>query len=1037
MVDGEPFGRYRLGRIIGEGGMGRVYEAFDTATERTVALKVLPEALAGNREFRERFRREAHAAARLSEPHIVPIHDYGEIDGRLFLDMRLIDGVDLATVLAERGPLTPERAVHVIEQVAAALDAAHAAGLVHRDVKPSNIVLGDRDFAYLIDFGIARDDSATAMTSVGTTLGTFAYMAPERFTPGQQTDARADLYSLACVLYECLTGARPFPGTVVAEQIAAHLTAEPPRPSRARDEVPAALDAVIARGMAKSAVQRYRSAGEFAVAARRALDPVGPVDASSGRQEAVSGGSVAPTVRASHATHEPVATREPGIGGLAVACLVVVCGLSSARLIAALASYGEPHPRSFPDYWLPVLVLAAVAALAVRALIVRRRSTVIVFACVLFVAAFPMALGDWPADVTADVLTVLGMSRALGLLIVFAAAAVLMGVGVAAGAPRRAVVPGPGGAGSGGGGTAMAYASWTQRVGAALLDGLPAGLLTGSGMGLMRASSPPPGESTGGGVAVMMLCYAALLAYLLWNVGFRQGRSGQTWGKQVVGISVVGAQTGRPLGVGTSVGRQLAHIVDALPCYLGFLFPLWDAKAQTLADKMIGSVVVRGAIAETMLPPGAGGIDISHTPSNHAVDAPHPAINPVPHAGAAELDPRMDTTRSAPSSAADSRHAVTEVAPHAAPADAGARVAGPWPDPGSAVPPRAEARTTATDSDPGPTSRTSTEVMIGAAALAVVAVVGVAVAVTQAESRSGRERMPAITSAIEVPAGAHDIALDPAGRKAYVRGNLGGPVSVIDTGTNTVVATIPVGPETGGVAVDPGRGTLYVTDRGERTVTLIDTGTHRDVATIPVGYDPQSVIVDPDSATIYVIGGSQVSIIDTGTRTVTATIPVDSSTRKAALDPGADTLYVVADQGLMIIDTRSNTVTGSLDIPTYDDYTSPLDVTVDPATHTVYVTAYGGNDSEDRSLSIIDPKTGALLAAPAADGNALDIAIDPSEHTVYIANYTDVQLIDTQTRTQIGSIELVAGQSAEDIAVDPTSHTVYVADGPSVQVISR
>ncbi|WP_280226704.1 protein kinase domain-containing protein [Nocardia cyriacigeorgica] len=1087
MVDGAAFGRYRLGRIIGEGGMGRVYEAFDTVTERTVALKVLPETLAGNREFRERFRREAHAAARLSEPHIVPIHDYGEIDGRLFLDMRLIHGMDLGTVVAQHGPLPPARAVHVIDQVAAALDAAHAAGLVHRDVKPSNIVLGDRDFAYLIDFGIARDDSATAMTSIGTTLGTFAYMAPERFTPGQRTDARADIYSLACVLYECLTGARPFPGAVVAEQIAAHLTAEPPRPSSVGDGIPAALDEVIARGMAKLPEQRYPGAGEFAAAARRALGAGGPIDADPRRAptwigstadnpvrdgaaptaasvggatpsaaptvgpapgastpggwfpdalvvgqsapgaasamasasapgepapggwspgapvggKSAPGASSAPTVVASQAA--PAAADKAGIGGLAVACLMVVCGLTIARLIAAVASYGERHAVNFPDFWLPILALVTVLALAVRALVVRRRSAVIACACVLFVASFPMALGDWPADVTANVATALGVSRALVLLVVFAALAVLMGVGVAAGAPRRAAMAGPDGLVVNGihvDGGAVRFATWAQRVGAALLDGLPAGLLAGLGFGLARASSGAhsSGGSSGGGLVVMMLCYAGLIAYVIWNVGFRQGRSGQTWGKTVVGISVVAAQTGRPLGVGRSIGRQLAHFADALPCYLGFLFPLWDAKAQTLADKIAGSVVVVG------------------TP---ATSAQHPAA-----------DPRL---------------AVTEVAPHARPtAEAGAAdgrsgglsSAPTTADPRSAVTEIAAPPSNAAVSGTGQPGQGRIEFIWGAAVLAVVAVVGVAVAVTQAESRTDKTRLPRIVDTIAMPAGAREIAVDPSNRLAYVTGRAGTPVSVIDTATNTVVAAIPVGPNPGGVAVDPVRDTLYVTDRDERTVTLIDTGTRAAVATIPVGFDPVSVIVDPDAPTIYVVGGSDVSVIDTGTRTVTATIPVDSGTRKAALDPGADTLYVVADKDLTMIDTRTAGITGSLAIPTYD-YPNPLDVAVDPATHLVYVTAYGADDSDGRTLSIVDPGTRAVLAAPVAEGNALDIAVDPSGHTAYIANYTDVRVIDTQTRARIGSIDLVAGHSAEDIAVDTTSHTAYVADGRSVQVISR
>ncbi|MFC9897204.1 protein kinase [Nocardia sp. NPDC127579] len=267
-MEGTPFGRYRLVALLGQGGMGQVYRAFDTGTDRVVALKLLPPQFAHDAVYRERFRREAQAAARLSEPHVIPIHDYGEIDGRLFLDMRLVEGADLGSLLVLDGPLPPPRAVAYIEQVAAALDAAHQAGLVHRDVKPSNVLVTAADFAYLIDFGIAAGAGDSSLTTTGATIGTFAYMAPERLSQGGY-DGRADVYSLACVLYECLTGAKPFPGDSAERQIAAHLTEPPPRPSNGA--VPAAFDEVVARGMAKDPAQRYRTAGELAAAARAAV----------------------------------------------------------------------------------------------------------------------------------------------------------------------------------------------------------------------------------------------------------------------------------------------------------------------------------------------------------------------------------------------------------------------------------------------------------------------------------------------------------------------------------------------------------------------------------------------------------------------------------------------------------------------------------------------------------------------------------------------------------------------------------------------
>ena len=264
-----PFGRYRLIDVLGRGGMGEVWRAHDTVTDRVVALKVLPAQWAEDEVYLQRFRREAHAAARLSEPHVVPIHNYGEIDGRLYVDMRLIDGCDLQTLL-NTGALVPSRAVAIVEQVAMALDAAHQAGLVHRDVKPSNILIARYDFAYLIDFGVARATSDPGLTNSAHLVGTLPYMAPERFRNGS-TDVRSDVYSLACVLAQCLTAATPFPGQTVEEQMMAHLTAPPPLPSAVNPYIPAEFDAVIAKGMAKNPQDRYQTVLELAEAAGRAL----------------------------------------------------------------------------------------------------------------------------------------------------------------------------------------------------------------------------------------------------------------------------------------------------------------------------------------------------------------------------------------------------------------------------------------------------------------------------------------------------------------------------------------------------------------------------------------------------------------------------------------------------------------------------------------------------------------------------------------------------------------------------------------------
>ena len=269
-MDATPFGHYQLQKLIGRGGMGEVYRAYDTKTDRIVALKVLPHHLAEDATFQQRFRRESQAAAGLNDPHVVPIHGYGEIDGRLYLDMRLIEGNNLGTMLEDTDkPLGAAFAVNVVEQVATALDAAHEASLIHRDVKPSNILITDRDFVYLIDFGLARTAGEKGLTTAGNTLGTLAYMAPERFE-GAQIDPRADIYALTCVLYECITGSRPYPAESYEQQIKGHMVSPPPRPS-ALDPKLAAFDDVIAKGMAKKPAKRYQTAGELAVAARRAL----------------------------------------------------------------------------------------------------------------------------------------------------------------------------------------------------------------------------------------------------------------------------------------------------------------------------------------------------------------------------------------------------------------------------------------------------------------------------------------------------------------------------------------------------------------------------------------------------------------------------------------------------------------------------------------------------------------------------------------------------------------------------------------------
>jgi serine/threonine protein kinase len=273
------FGRYELRSLLGAGGMGEVYRAYDTVKDRTVAVKLLRPEFAADDQFQHRFRRESKLAARLQEPHVIPVHDWGEINGVLFIEMRIVEGRSIGAVLRAEGRFDPSRAASIVAQVASALDAAHAVGLVHRDIKPDNVLLTASDFAYLVDFGIAHIGGETGLTSAGSAIGSFAYMAPERFKG--PTGPEADVYSLACLLYECLTGQTPFPPGDVAQMMAAHIMTPPPRPSVKRAGLDP-FDDIIARGMAKRPELRFASAGELARAATAAASPQAPTESAAG-----------------------------------------------------------------------------------------------------------------------------------------------------------------------------------------------------------------------------------------------------------------------------------------------------------------------------------------------------------------------------------------------------------------------------------------------------------------------------------------------------------------------------------------------------------------------------------------------------------------------------------------------------------------------------------------------------------------------------------------------------------------------------------
>ncbi|MGX1810253.1 serine/threonine-protein kinase [Nocardia sp. NPDC055321] len=283
LLPGTIFAGYRIVRVLGRGGMGTVYLGRHPRLPRFDALKVLPGELAEDPQFRARFVREAEVAARVEHPNIVEVWDRGIESGRLWIAMRFVDGTDASELLRRRGSgaLGSDEAMHVVSEAARGLDAAHRAGLLHRDVKPANILLESRpgapDRVYVSDFGIARSATqATMLTRPGAVVATLAYAAPEVFESAP-VDHRVDVYALGCVLYELLTGAKPFERADEMRLMVAHLQDPPPSATAADPSLPAAIDAVIARALAKNPAARYGSCGELADAARAALHGEPPV----------------------------------------------------------------------------------------------------------------------------------------------------------------------------------------------------------------------------------------------------------------------------------------------------------------------------------------------------------------------------------------------------------------------------------------------------------------------------------------------------------------------------------------------------------------------------------------------------------------------------------------------------------------------------------------------------------------------------------------------------------------------------------------
>jgi serine/threonine-protein kinase len=336
-LTGKRLGHYRIDAVLGRGGMSVMYRATDMRLGRKVALKVISEHLTEDPEFRERFVDEARNTAAIDHSNVVPLYDFGELDGLLYIAMRLVDGSDLASLIKD-GPLPPSRALILVSQAGEALDMLARRGLVHLDVKPANMLVTSRESAgehvYLADFGLTRRGATGHRTRGGDFLGSPTYAAPEHLR-GEPVDGRTDLYSLACVLFACLTGRPPYQGSV-SEVIQGHLGSQPPSVTKLVN-LPAGIDDVIRKGMAKDPKQRYANCRELVAAARSALVTV------------AQPGVPAPTP----VTQQPTVRTEPASGPVPVQAAAQTAQGPSSQPFPS-----QPQPRPYqqpaqPQYGYP------------------------------------------------------------------------------------------------------------------------------------------------------------------------------------------------------------------------------------------------------------------------------------------------------------------------------------------------------------------------------------------------------------------------------------------------------------------------------------------------------------------------------------------------------------------------------------------------------------------------------------------------------------------------------------------------------------
>jgi YVTN family beta-propeller protein len=874
-------GPYVLEALLGAGGMGEVHRAHDTVRDRRVALKVLPEAFSHDSEYSSRFRREQHIAARLRDPHIIPIHDFGEADGRLFIDMRLVDGRDAASLLAA-GDLTPAQAVHLVEQTAQALDAAHAEGLVHRDVKPSNLLVTPSGFVYVVDFGIARQvgTTRTSLTVTGATVGTLDYMAPERFTT-QPIDARADVYSLACMLYEFLTSRRPFPGHDLPSLMYAHFYTEPEAPSAVAPALPAALDEVVLRGMAKNPADRFATAGELAAAAQEALGaapvrwspvaPAAPVEAPGGGDEVIDLRDAPPAGGAEQDDDGERGRATAGASATAAGGLGLVVAGGAHRTTDPLPAAAAAVPAEAPT------VPAEAPTVAAPAPPTRSPAAPRPGADPLTVV--PSAAGPVAPPVDAAVTSARATEAAR-------AHEVADQPTVAAPAPE-----------------AGALSDSAPGAGAAPGDHSAAGLLGG-------AATPRPQDRP------------------------------HTPGHRLRGPARPPVRQHAPAARAQHAPAAPPAAAPAAPAASPTAAPPDPAAPHEQRRRRRGGAVALVVVAVLLVGALAGGAwwvlrPDGSTPATTAATQPEPqapAASSAPPAAAVAPAASVAIPAVGPTIPVGDTPGFVEVTPDGRFAYIANRDAGVVTVIDTAVnqvtariPVEAGPPQFLSFSPDGGTAYISTYRKTGDTTYADNDVVFLDTATNQ------------VTHVVPVGQRPFASATTPDGSQLWVPSHDTGRLDIIDTATASVVGEKPVAPNPHWVAFGKDGKHVYTANHESGVVSVIDAATRSVIKEIPVGKSPHSTAVSPDGSRVAVVNydSNEVSVIDTATETVVATVPVDAKPQDIAYAPDGRYLYTAnVDGGTVdVIDTATSTVTASIPVGG-----NPTSISVRPDGKQAYVT---------------------------------------------------------------------------------------------------